>query len=242
MTAIVRALILLLLLAGGTAVRAQNLLTNGNFEAGLAGWSTWTAPPGFWDGTWIHSNDCDIWVPTQCPFGGAGTSHAQKKGSGAGNAHGGLFQTVAVTPGRMYRLRGAWSGGVTGNAGGNATWWEVVAYDGAVGAATIDAAPGPLDTLIARRDVPNLALNGVFQFQWEPFDGTFTATSSQVTIALKTGSFFTFDAAGYHDDLVLEEVASSNIPVNSPWALVVLCMGLVATGAWMRRGPGMRRG
>ena len=57
MTAIVRALILLLLLAGGTAVRAQNLLTNGNFDAGLAGWSTWTAPPGFWDGTWIHSND-----------------------------------------------------------------------------------------------------------------------------------------------------------------------------------------
>ena len=108
MTAIVRALILLLLLAGGTAVRAQNLLTNGNFEAGLAGWSTWTAPPGFWDGTWIHSNDCDIWVPTQCPFGGAGMSHAQKKGSGAGNAHGGLFQTVAVTPGRVYRLRGAW--------------------------------------------------------------------------------------------------------------------------------------
>lgn len=88
----------------------------------------------------------------------------------------------------------------------------------------------------------NLALNGVFQFQWEPFDGTFTATSSQVTIALKTGSFFTFDAAGHHDDLVLEEVASSNIPVNSPWALVVLCLGLLATGAWMRRGPGMRRG
>lgn len=233
MTALARALLVLVLLAGSLSARAQNLLTNGNFEAGLTGWTTWNAPPGFWDGTWIHSNDCDIWVPTQCPFGGAGISHAQKKGSGSGNAHGGLYQTVAVTPGRVYRLRGNWSGGVTGNAGGNSTWWEVVAYDGAVGAATIDAAPGPTDRLIARREVSNLALNGVFQFQWEPFSGTFTAASNQVTIALKTGSFFTFDAAGYHDDLVLEELTS--VPVNSPVALAGLALALLATTVWLGR-------
>ena len=107
MTAIVRALILLLLLAGGTAVRAQNLLTNGNFDAGLAGWSTWTAPPGFWDGTWIHSNDCDIWVPTQCPFGGAGTTLIAAERTGR-RAH--LIEIdpgyVDVTVQRWERLTG----------------------------------------------------------------------------------------------------------------------------------------
>ncbi|RMA59207.1 hypothetical protein C8C96_0205 [Acidovorax sp. 100] len=236
---IVRALIVLSLMAVGVSASAQNLLANGNFESGLAGWNTWTAPPGFWDGAWIHSNDCDIWVPTVCPFGSGGTSHSQKKGSGAGNAHGGLFQTLAVTPGRVYRLRGMWSGGVTGNAAGNASWWEVVAYNGAVGAATIDAAPGPMDVLIARREVSNLALNGVFQFQWEPFSGTFTASSNQVTIALKTGSFFTLDAAGYHDDLVLEEVTA--VPVNASWALMTLALALFATAMWRYRSHMARK-
>ncbi|MFA6955134.1 MAG: hypothetical protein WC538_04595 [Thermoanaerobaculia bacterium] len=185
---------------------AQNLVTNPDFESGLTGWTVWTAPPnGFWLGSWIHSNDCDIWVPTTCPYGGSGISHAQKKGSGGGNTHGGLYQQIAVQAGRQYRVSGVWSGGVTGNiAGNNGTWWEVVVYDGAVTDAVIDQAPGPQDAPIAKREANNLANNGVFQFDWEPFSGIFTAQSGTVTLALKTGSYFTYDAAGYHDNIALQ--------------------------------------
>lgn len=200
---------------------AQNLVTNPDFESGLTGWTVWNAPPnGFWLGSWIHSNDCDIWVPTTCPYGGSGISHAQKKGSGGGNTHGGLYQQLAVQAGRQYRVSGVWSGGVTGNiAGSNGTWWEVVVYDGAVADAVIDQAPGPQDAPIAKREVNNLANNGVFQFDWEPFSGIFTAQSGTVTLALKTGSYFTYDAAGYHDNIALQLVPQPVVVATKSAAL-----------------------
>lgn len=200
-SALMLAVLCLVAALPASLVEAQNLVTNPGFESGLTGWNVWSAPPSaFWNGSWIHSNDCDIWVPTPCPLAGT-LSHAQKKGSGGGNTHGGLYQQIGVIPGRQYRVSGSWSGGATGNAAGNATWWEIVAYDGSVTDAVIDQAPGVNDALIAKRDVANLAQNGVFQFNWESFSGVFTARSATVTLALKTGSFFTFEAAGYHDDI-----------------------------------------
>ena len=185
-----------------SAVSAQNLVSNGNFEAGLSGWTTWTVSNGFWNGQWIHANDCVIWIPTNgCPFEGT-TSHSQKKGSGAGNTHGGIYQTFAVEPGRQYIVTGQWSGGVTGNvAGANGSWWEVVMYDGVVNDAIIDQGVRPQDVLIAKREINNLGNNEVFQFQWQPYSGVFTAQSGTVTLAFKAGSFSTFDAAAYHDSV-----------------------------------------
>jgi hypothetical protein len=223
------ALIMVSLASG--AVSAQNLLQNGDFEAGLDGWSVWSAPnTGFWSASWIHDNDCDIWVPTNgCPFEGL-ISHSQKKGSDAPNAHGGLYQQVAVVDGAEYRLEGWWSGGVTGSETANASWWEVVVYDGAVTAAEIDQAPGASDALIAKREVGSLAEGEVFQFQWESFGDTFTAQSDTVTIALKVGSFGTRDAAGYHDVLSLEQVieppAALAVPTLS-WTSLVLLLVLL---------------
>jgi len=220
----------------GQSAEAQNLLTNPDFESGLTGWTTWVAPVnGFWFGSWIQSNDCDIWVPTStCPYGGAGTSHAQKKGSGAGNAHGGIYQIVNVVPGTTYRLSGVWSGGVTGNVNNdNGTWWEVTVYDGAVGDAVIDQAPGPNDALIAKREANNLATNGVFQFDWEPFSGQFVAQSSQVTVALKTGSYYTFEAAGYHDNLSL--MAVNPVPALDQVGLAILVLMIVTVGVMRLR-------
>ena len=215
------------------SANAQNLVVNGDFESGLAGWTTWQAPPGFWDGTWIQSNDCDIWVPTVCPFAGT-TSHAQKKGSGGGNTHGGLYQVIDVTPGTRYRVSGQWSGGVTGNAAGNATWWEVVVFDGVVDAATIDAGTRPQDAQIAQRSVGDLAQNGVFQFQWEPFGGAFVAQSPQVTLVLKAGSFYTFDAASYHDQVALIAEPVVAVPANAPWMLVLAALAMLAVAARSR--------
>lgn len=220
---------LMLFFATVSTAQAQNLVSNGDFEAGLADWNEWAAAPNsFWDGVWIQSNDCNIWVPTNgCPFAGA-TSHAQKKGSGAGNAHGGLTQVLSVQPGRSYDVSGQWSGGVTGNVdGNNGSWWEVVIYDGLVDDATIDAGLRQQDTLISKREINNLANQGVFQFQWETFSGSFTAQSDTVTLVLKAGSFYTLDAAAYHDDIeVVAQAPTAPIPVNS-FAALALLMGLM---------------
>ena len=228
-------LVVFLLFASISSAQDQDLVNNGNFEAGLAGWTEWAAAPNnFWNGVWIQSNDCDIWVPTNgCPFAGT-TSHAQKKGSGAGNAHGGLTQVLAVESGRTYDVSGQWSGGVTGNlAGNNGTWWEIAVYEGLVDNATIDAGLRPQDTLISKREVNNLGNQEVFQFQWEAFSGSFTAQSNTVTLVLKTGSFYTADAAAYHDDIeVIAQPLAAPIPVNSSVALVLLMALMMLLGMY----------
>lgn len=77
-------------------------------------------------------------------------------------------------------------GGVPNNRTAVA-WFEITVYDGAVGAAEIDAAPGPNDVIIAKKERadPNGFEN--YNFNWEPFKGTFTAKSDKVTLAFKTG-------------------------------------------------------
>ena len=235
---------LFLCFASVSIAQAQNLVSNGDFEAGLADWNEWAAAPSFfWDGVWIQSNDCDIWVPTNgCPLNGT-TSHAQKKGSGSGNAHGGLTQVLSVEPGRVYDVSGQWSGGVTGNVdGNNGSWWEVVIYDGMVDDATIDAGLRPQDTEIIKREVNNLASQQGFQFQWEAFSGSFTAQSNTVTLVLKAGSFYTLDAAAYHDDIeVVAQPPAKPIPVNSSIALSLLVGLLALLGMYhLRRSTHLR--
>ena len=223
------------------SAHAQNLVSNGDFEAGLADWTIWSAPDtGFWSSNWIHANDCDIWVPTNgCPNEGS-ISHSQKKGTDARNAHGGIYQVLSVEAGESYTVSGNWSGGVTGRESFNATWWEVVVYDGAVSDAVIDQAPGPQDTLIAKREVTNLEDGQVFQFQWEPFSGQFVAPSDTVTLAFKQGSLDTFEAAAYHDAISVTSNRIPSIPTLSTFALLVL-LGLFALVA-LRHGPGMAIG
>lgn len=239
------AVLILLCLTLALPVQAQNLVKNGDFEAGMTDWTSWAAPVNaFWNGVWIQSNDCDIWVPTNgCPFAGT-TSHAQKKGSGSGNAHGGLTQVLTVIPGRTYDVSGQWSGGVTGNLdANNGTWWEIVIYEGQVDDAIIDAGLRSEDTLVAKKEITNLAYSGVFQFQWEPFSGSFTAQTDTVTLVLKSGSFYTLDAAAYHDNIQVQAQAMPPatvvpVPLNSTWTLVMLTglLALIGFRSFHRRG------
>jgi len=71
----------------------------------------------------------------------------------------------------------------------------------------------------------------VFQFDWEGFGTTFVPQSSQVTLVLKAGSFSTFDAASYHDQIALIAAPVVPVPINAPWMLVLAALGLVAA-AW----------
>lgn len=211
----------LLALAVSLPGRSQELVRNGDFESGLSDWTVWSVSNTFWNGSWIHANDCDIWEPTNgCPFAGA-LSHSQKKGSGGGNAHGGIYQQIAVQSGRQYRVQGQWSGGVTGNAGGNDTWWEVVVFDGAVGDAEIDAGLRAQDQLVDKISATGLATNAVFQFQWQPFEAVVTARSDLVTLAFKQGSYFTFDAAAYHDNVSMQLLAQPVLQIEKTAALLV---------------------
>lgn len=226
-------LFLLLCMSASVSAQAQNLVSNGDFEAGLTDWNPWAAPANsFWNGVWLRLNDCDIWVPTNgCPFEGS-TSHSQKKGSDAGNAHGGLTQVISVEPGKTYDVSGQWSGGVRGNLdGSNGSWWEINIFEGLVDDATIDTGLRPQDTLIAKIEANNLGSTEVFQYQWQEFSGSFTAESDTVTLVLKAGSFFTLEAAAYHDNIqVIEQVPPSPVPLNSTWMLVLLGMALLAVG------------
>lgn len=219
------------------SAQSQNLVANGDFESGLTGWTQWAAAPSsFWNGVWNHSNDCDIWVPTNgCPNEGA-ISHAQKKGSDAGSAHGGLYQTLSVTPGNTYRVDGFWSGGVTGSDNGsNGTWWEIVVYDGVVDDAIIDAGlRGPQDVLIDKDEANNLAFREVYQFQWTPFTGNFVAPSDTVTLVLKAGSFNTLEAAAYHDQISVTDITPPPAPVP------VMSLGMLALLAGMLALVGLR--
>lgn len=206
---------------------AQNLVTNGDFESGLTGWTIWEVNDPFWSHNWIFGNDCDIWVPSTCPLEGS-ISYSQKKGSDAPRAHGGIYQVLNVVPGDLHVISGSWSGGVTGNPefGDNATWWEVVIYDGSVDGSVIDQAPGPQDVLIAKMERSGLIEGDVYQFDWTSFSGSFTPQSSTVTLAMKVGSYNTLEAAGYLDEVTVQARPVRPVPALPPWAFPLLVVGL----------------
>ena len=104
-------------------------------------------------------------------------------------------------------------------------------FDSVVDASIIDAGTRPQDTQVAKRTMNDLPLNGVFQFDWEGFGAAFVAKSAQVTVVLKAGSFSTFDAASYHDQIALVAAPVVPVPVDAPWMLVLAALGLVAA-AW----------
>ena len=217
------------------AASAQEVVVNGGFESGTTGWTTWDAPAnGFWQGPWLRDGTCDIWPPgSGCTYSGSG-SYFHEKGSNLSNAHGGVFQVVPVLPNRLYRISGQWSGGVTGNAAGNATWWEFVAYDGSVDATVIDAAPRPQDHLVDKIEAGNLAQNGVQQFQWTPFERVIQTgpATTQITLALKHGSFYTLDSAAYLDDVRMS-LLPAHQPVPALDARWLGLLGLLTLGlAW----------
>lgn len=228
------------LLFASSHAHSQNLVANGDFEAGLTDWSIWTAPGGFWADSWLILNDCDIWIPTDsCPFEGS-ISYSQKKGNDASNAHGGIYQTLNVQVGRTYNISGFWSGGVSGNASGNNTWWEVVIYDGSVTDAIIDQAPNnpprENDVLIAKKEQSNLGQNEGYQFQWESFSDSFVAKSNTVTLAFKTGSFYTYEAAGYLDQIevnIKPDERVMSVPTLPHWAIIGLSGLLILTVGFM---------
>ena len=198
-------LIMLVLLMNGGVVWGANLVKNGNFEGGGSEWTEWSSPQPWVNDVFEHdyAHGSDIWTPEPYPYDGEHT-HSQKKG--VNNIHGGLYQVINVTKGKRYTLSGLWSGGIGGLVPASntiAAWYEVTIYDGAASVAQIDAGAGANDVTIAKRTHDGTS---VYNFGWETFSGTFTAKSSQVTLAVKTGMLVDWDAiAAYHDNISLYE-------------------------------------
>lgn len=236
--------VVVLLINGGIAWGQINLIENGDFEAGDTGWTEWSSPGGWTNDTFVHDygSACDIWIPSPYPYEGAST-HCQTRG--VVNIHGGLYQVIDVVPGVTYTVSGTWAGGVGGLSEFDpnnpppswTAWFEVTIYDGAATVGQIDAAPGPNDVLIAKRE--NVGYEP-YNFNWELFSGQFTAQSNQVTLAMKTGkSGGLWDAiAAYHDEIAIEAPHSSSIPTMTEWGKIIFTLVLGFSAIWYIRKKG----
>jgi hypothetical protein len=215
-------IVLVLGLIYGGVAWGQNVVMNGDFEAGSANWVEWNSPQAWVTGTFSHDYDsgCTVWPPAPYPASGTHT-HCQHVGTN--NVHGGLYQVVNVVPGTRYVVSGLWSGGIGGlvqNSNTTASWFEVTVYDGAASVAQIDAAPGPSDVTIAKKEWSG---TGTYSFGWENFGGSFVAQSSQVTLALKTGRIGDWDAiAAYHDNIRIEAITPA--PAMNDWGMIIFVL------------------
>ena len=219
-----------LLIGFPSMVNAQlNLVANGDFEGGAASWTQWSRPGGWTTGVFAHdyASGVPIWMPVPYPYAGVG-SHGQHVGTN--NVHGGIYQVVNVQTGMSYDVSGMWSGGIgeSGSLPFNVAWFEVTVYQGAVGAAEIDGAPGPGDVVIAKREYTG---DSIISFGWERFSGSFVAEQNQVTLAFKTGKVSPnwHPIAAFHDDLNLR-LAGGGIPTVGPAGVVVFVALLAAVG------------
>ncbi|MEJ2695555.1 MAG: hypothetical protein P8013_02805 [Candidatus Sulfobium sp.] len=215
---------------GGVAW-SQNVVMNGDFEAGSANWAEWNSPQAWVNGTFGHDygSGCDVWPPVPYPASG---THSHCQHVGANNVHGGLYQVVNVIPGTTYVVSGLWSGGIGGLVKGSTTtaaWFEITVYDGVATVAQIDSAPGPSDVTIAKKEWSG---TNPYSFGWETFSATFIPQSNQVTLALKTGKIGDWDAiAAYHDNIRIEALAPPTpVPTMTEWGLVIFML-IAACGA-----------
>jgi hypothetical protein len=206
-----------------------NLVTNGDFEGGAAGWTEWSSPGGWTNDVFAHdyASGVPIWMPAPYPYAGAG-SHGQHVG--VNNVHGGIYQVIDVQAGMSYDVSGVWSGGI-GQGDSQPfdfAWFEVTVYQGAVGATEIDLAPGIDDVVIAKREY---AGDSIISFGWEPFNGSFVAQQNQVTLAFKTGKVSPnwHPIAAFHDDVVLQ-LAAVEVPMSGRSGALVLIVALAAAG------------
>jgi hypothetical protein len=223
-----------LIAAGGlysTLATAQptNLVTNGDFESGGSSWVEWSSPGGWTTGVFAHdyASGVTIWPPDPYPYAGSG-SHGQHVGTNA--VHGGIYQVIDVFPGYTYDVSGVWSGGIgeSGSPTFDVAWFEVTVYQGAVGAAEVDAAPGPDDVIIAKREYNG---QSIVSFGWESFGGSFEAEGSQITLAFKTGKVGSgwHPIAAFHDEVAVIR-ADTEIPTLSTRSIIILISLLAASG------------
>ncbi len=194
----------LAVLLPAAAARAQsNLLVNGDFESGTpTGWTAWAAP-------WSVNNPPDFFAAEP---GCRGNRCLRLSTPSEGSF--GVYQQVAVEPGKSYRLDAWWKGRYLGQK----NWYELLLIDGPF---SLDAADNPnVDQInkIYAYDTPNNPLTADFGWEWghtldgtaadwNGFQGIRTAGGTVMTVVLKAGACCgAAGAEGWFDDVSLVEV------------------------------------
>ncbi|MDM8007698.1 MAG: DUF362 domain-containing protein [Phycisphaerae bacterium] len=195
----------------------QNLLTNGDFENGGTGWTSWRAD-------WGVNEVCDFnnVNPTD------GTKCLRLGSSEAGKetfSSFGVYQEVAVTPGKTYRLDCQWYGRRLGSA----NWWEVILVDGPFDMDQADNGPIVEKNYMFAYDNATYGFPGAVdttfgwiwthyqyappkdQVDWNHRLGRRKATGNTMTVILKAGSNSAGGVEACFDNVTLREVSEDYV-------------------------------
>lgn len=201
----------------------SNLVVNGDFENGATGWTTWRAPWGVNEAWDFHNTDVGP---------DASGNRSLKLGNSASVGSFGVYQEVAVEPGKTYRLDAYWKGQKLGDM----NWFEILLLDGPWNMQQADSGtpasvyvepnymyaydnntyglPGPIGTTFgwiwghAQYAPPR------DQVDWNNRLGRRTASGNVMTVVLKAGST-TAGIANWFDEVSLVEVLDEEILVDT---------------------------
>ena len=150
------------------SVAGANLLTNGGFESGSAGWTQYSS----WWGSGFN------WQYTYAPAyeGSAALSLTAAEGSL------GVYQVLNVTPGLPVQI--SWAIKATDNG---SNWYEVLLFDGAKTGVEIDFGTTDDDIMFKWESPDSGNYDGLPQSTWTTGSNMMTPTLSQVTVAVKAG-------------------------------------------------------
>ncbi len=190
-----------------------NLLANGDFESGSTGWATWRAS---WGGAeaWDFNSTEPGAIDGKC-------LHLT-----SGGASFGVYQQVAVTPGKTYRVDAYWKGKKLSPNGGD-NWYEVLLLDGSWDYGQADGNPNvapyddpsePVFNEMYGYDSHTYSMTADFGWEWThdlnatPIDtinrdGLRVASGNVMTVVLKAGACCeATGASGWFDNISLVEV------------------------------------
>ncbi len=200
----------------------DTLLTNGGFEAGSTGWTQWRASWGA-NEAWNYSSTEPGHVGNAC----------LKLGSGSTTSSFGVYQEVAVEPGKTYRLDCYWRGQKLGTL----NWFEVLLLDGAWDPLNADSGspaslyvepnymyaydnntyglPGAVGTTFGWIHGHDQYAPPKNQVDWNNRQGRRKATGSVMTVVLKAGSTSP-GVACWFDEVSLVEVQGQYVVDSVP--------------------------
>jgi hypothetical protein len=183
---------------------AQNLLTNGDFETGnLSGWNPWSAPWSF-----LVSRTANNTEP------GRLGSYCLMLSASTGSF--GVYQEVAVQPGRTYKVDAYWRGVSTSAQ----TWYEILVLDGPYTYDAVETAPQTnrmytYDGTALPPPMPSFGWiwahdqnDTPVDNYWNDRDGKRVATGTTMTVVLKAGGFSSMSA--FYDDVSLVVVLTAD--------------------------------